>query len=44
MDPRKTSISRSIFYRGISLKEYMRKSSVTEKPLEYKDDETILLD
>jgi hypothetical protein len=44
MELRNTKYTRSIFYRGISLKDYLRKSSVAHKNLEYPDDETILLD
>jgi hypothetical protein len=44
MNPRKMIATRSIFYRGISLKEYLKKSSTTQLNLEYKDDDTILVD
>lgn len=36
--------TRPIFYRGISLKDYLRKSSLLHQNLQYPDDETILLD
>lgn len=33
MDPRLTKVSKSIFYRGITLKDYLRKSSVAHRNL-----------
>jgi hypothetical protein len=44
MNPRVSGATRSVFYRGISLKEYLKKSSATQPNLEYRDDNTILVD
>lgn len=44
MDLRKSSASRSVFYRGITLKDYLHKNSSIHPNLQYKDDETILID
>jgi hypothetical protein len=44
MNHRKTTAGRSAFYRGISLKEYLRRSSQMDAELNYKDDETIFYD
>jgi hypothetical protein len=44
MNPRVLGATRSIFYRGISLKEYLKKSAATHPNLEYRDEDTILVD
>lgn len=44
MNPRISCATRSVFYRGISLKEYFKKSSATQSNLEYRDENTILVD
>jgi len=38
MYQRQSTASKSVFYRGISLKEYLRKASEFGPSLQYKDD------
>jgi hypothetical protein len=44
MNHRQSTMAKSVFYRGISLKEYLRKTTETEKYPQFKDEETIFLD
>ena len=44
IDPTSSTARRDIFYSGISLKEYLRKSAILPTRRHFKPDETILVD
>ena len=44
IDPNSPTVLRDLFYQGISLKEYLRKSALLPTRTHLKADETILTD